>query len=143
MQIYDCIVRLAGDITNEVPKTDATAAEIIVLRHIHGGDAVIGIKKRHMDKRPHSVERDRLSLRYGFGITEHLFGATHNKLPVELNKDTEEQFAKQIEADEHRKALEEQAFGERVDAAVQERLDDMGLGPDKVDETKPDAPDEE
>jgi hypothetical protein len=36
MQLYNCTVRLNGTLTNNVRKHDVTAAEIAILRHIHG-----------------------------------------------------------------------------------------------------------
>lgn len=48
MQLYNCTVRLNNSLTNHVFKEDVTAAEIAILRHIHGqseasGDPVIDI----------------------------------------------------------------------------------------------------
>lgn len=68
MKLYDCTVRLGGSLVNEVQKTEVTAAEIEVLRHLHGGaDSVINIKpsldgKKHKSvKRTSAEERQRLS----------------------------------------------------------------------------------
>lgn len=36
MQLYNCTVQLNGEIKNAVFKTDVTAAEIVLLKHIHG-----------------------------------------------------------------------------------------------------------
>lgn len=49
MQLYDCKVRLKGSLYNEVHKSGVSAAEIMLLRLIHGGavddmDAVVEIK---------------------------------------------------------------------------------------------------
>ncbi len=49
MQLYDCKVRLKGSLYNEVHKRGVSAAEIMVLRVIHGGavddmDAVVDVK---------------------------------------------------------------------------------------------------
>lgn len=49
MQLYNCTVRLNNSLTNHVFKEDVTAAEIAILRHIHGhrteasGDPVVDI----------------------------------------------------------------------------------------------------
>jgi len=46
MQIFDCAVRLAGDMNNVVPLLGITASEIVLLRRIHGDDAIIDIEYR-------------------------------------------------------------------------------------------------
>lgn len=90
MQVYRCKVRLAGNVQNEVPKIEVTAAEIIVLRHLHGEDAVVDIKPTTMDKRSHEEERDRLSRLYtavtkdGVPVVEQLFGPSHRDLPIRV-----------------------------------------------------------
>jgi hypothetical protein len=38
MKLYSCKILLAGSNNNQVRKDNVTAAEIIMLRHIHGGD---------------------------------------------------------------------------------------------------------
>lgn len=61
MYRYSCKVRLGGTVTNEVRKTDVTAPEIIILRAIHGADAVQDIVETNKsDRRQHRVERQRL-----------------------------------------------------------------------------------
>lgn len=65
MQHASCIVALGGDITFTVVKPDVTVPEIALLKAIHGADAVRDINPTFMDKRPHSVERDRLNFEYG------------------------------------------------------------------------------
>src|SRR5262245_26954769 len=46
METAHCIVRLKGDVQNEVPLSGITAPEIILLRAIHGGnDAVYKVEK--------------------------------------------------------------------------------------------------
>lgn len=65
MQHASCLVALSGDITYTVVKPDVTVPEIALLKAIHGADAVRDIKPTFMDKRPHSVERERLTYEYG------------------------------------------------------------------------------
>ena len=85
MQLYDATVRLSGNPMAEVPKTDLTAPEVMLLQKIHGGpDAVVRIKKRKMDKRSHGEERARLGVLYGDATVFGLFGPDHTKLPVKL-----------------------------------------------------------
>ncbi|WP_176074325.1 hypothetical protein [Brucella intermedia] len=65
MQTYSARVRLSGSLFNEVPKAELTAAEITVLRRLHGPDSVVEIKPgKHVD-RSDDVERDRLNHLYG------------------------------------------------------------------------------
>lgn len=42
---YNCCVRPAGQMTHEVPKKNISAKEIMVLRYVHGNDAVIKIHR--------------------------------------------------------------------------------------------------
>lgn len=44
MQTYNAIVRLGGELHNEVEKKNLTAPEILVLRKVHGQDAVVKIE---------------------------------------------------------------------------------------------------
>lgn len=96
MRVYDCVVRLAGELNNEVPKVGVTAAEVYILRSIHGSDAVVRIEPRGMDRRDHKTERDRLAQRYGEARLVELFGMAHNKLPVELNDEDEALIAEHV-----------------------------------------------
>lgn len=99
MRLHDCKVRLSNELANEVRKTNVTAAEILVLRALHGEEAVIDIVKKDMDRRSHAEERAHLWKLYvgtsegedlgGFqkgrgDMLRSLFGAKHIPLPVEL-----------------------------------------------------------
>lgn len=44
MHTYNAIVRLGGELHNEVQKNNLTAPELLVLRKIHGQDAVVKIE---------------------------------------------------------------------------------------------------
>lgn len=74
MQLYNCKVRLHGSLYNEVRKDSITAAEIAVLRIIHGQeggiDAVTDIE--HTGRKNTSVTdaalRDYLNQEYGPGL---------------------------------------------------------------------------
>lgn len=89
MQLYECVVRLGGSLLNEVRKSDVTAAEITVLRALHGGnDTVVQIKPTSTVKRDDYEERDRLNTVYGralakeqhLGSLDRLFG--HETVPL-------------------------------------------------------------
>ncbi len=95
MLMYDCTVRLNGDTSSEVFKQGVTAPEIIVLRHIHGADAVVRIIPKTQQRASHSEERDRLIRLYEGakehkqGMILHLFGPPHIPLMEELDPSTE------------------------------------------------------
>lgn len=50
MLAYDCKVRLAGSVNNEVRKYGITAAEIAMLKYTHGPDAVVEITTAGLHK---------------------------------------------------------------------------------------------
>lgn len=87
LDLFDCKVKLAGSNDNEVRREKVTAAEIIVLRDIHGEDSVVEIVGRDPvaadspEARTESKERDKLAQMYGADRVANLFGATHNRLP--------------------------------------------------------------
>lgn len=87
MQIYDVSVRPGGYMGTDVPKKNVSAAEILVLRHIHGEDSVINIKPRKMAKgHSHAEFRAALAAKYGETLIATVFGPNkHNvQLPVRL-----------------------------------------------------------
>jgi len=93
MKLYACKLRLAGAVTNEVMKADVTAAEIEVLRALHGSDAVVDITQTGENGRTSAQERARLkniyaseeslssqSLGKRMALLRDLFG--HDRLPL-------------------------------------------------------------
>jgi hypothetical protein len=82
MQVANCHVRLAGDITNEVFKACVTPAEVLVLRKIHGPDAVVKFEPVKQDKRPHAGEFERLKLTYSEKVVVEVFPGSMPNLPV-------------------------------------------------------------
>ncbi len=72
MHLYSAKVRLAGNVLNEVRRENLTAAEVAVLRVVHGEDAVLEITKTGEDHSLKSSEvRQRLYDYYG-GETEEV-----------------------------------------------------------------------
>lgn len=65
MELANCSVALGGDKGNTVPKFGITAAEIAVLRFLHGEDAVTDIQPIGHIERLDRVERARLVEVYG------------------------------------------------------------------------------
>lgn len=60
MRIYNCLLALAGDTGNTVPKANITAAEIALLQAIHGTGSVIDIEDVGSVKRSNREERGHL-----------------------------------------------------------------------------------
>lgn len=92
MDIYRGKVRLAGDMRNEVRRDDMTAPEVILLKRIHGEDALTELEKIGSTKANHQEERQRLYVKYPTAINvdakrhliEELFGPNHADLPVSV-----------------------------------------------------------
>lgn len=93
MKLYSCKLRLAGAVTNEILKAEITAAEIEVLREIHGADSVVDIKQTGENATNSMQERARLrriyaseeslsaqSLGKRIAMLRNLFG--HDRLPL-------------------------------------------------------------
>lgn len=89
MQTYSATIRLGGSLFNEVRKDELTPAEIVVLKTIHGGDAILRIiAGKHVD-RDDEAERARLVDIYGnalanikgVGSINFLLGAPGAPLP--------------------------------------------------------------
>jgi hypothetical protein len=92
MRQFACKVRLSGSLYNEVPKSDVTVPEIIILRVIHGGEAVAEIVEVEGVKRSDAEERDRLAHIYGGAIKNRaeiigglpaLIGFSGTALPID------------------------------------------------------------
>lgn len=85
MQNYNCSVNVGGSVQTRVPKFSISAAEIIVLRQIHGHDAVIKIKPTTTDNGPHSKIRAHIESVYGAKRVTQIFGVAGTRLPTELD----------------------------------------------------------
>lgn len=65
MQICSVMVRIAGSLLQTVPKPRVTPAEILILQHIHGSDAVVDIRPVEFDETiRNEAELERLSREY-------------------------------------------------------------------------------
>ncbi len=109
-KLYDGKLRLGGSVLNEVPLSNVTAAEVDVLRALHGGsDAIVDLKPVGDDERSHAAERQRINEKYAGGgdniegqakkklaMIRDLFG--NDRLPLPLALD--EVSAEEPEADE-------------------------------------------
>lgn len=88
MEVATVTVRLAGDLNMQIPRHKVTPPEVMLLRAIHGHDAVVDIKGIHMDRREHRAEKARLLERYDRKTVERLFPGVLPQLPVTF-KDAE------------------------------------------------------
>lgn len=84
MKLYDCKVRVMGDVRDEVRKHHVTQAEITVLRRIHGDDAVSEIVYMGDTDRSEHDERDRLNASYGSKTIDKIFGVPVARIADEL-----------------------------------------------------------
>lgn len=64
MKLYSVKINLAGSLLNQVRKEHVTAAEIVLLRSVHGNDAVTEIKHVANVNRSDRAERARLAKLY-------------------------------------------------------------------------------
>lgn len=60
MQIVNCVVALAGDQRNTIPKYGVPVSELALLRLIHGEEAVTEIEVIGEERRAHGPELERL-----------------------------------------------------------------------------------
>ncbi len=126
MRLYDCHVRLGGVTSSEVPKHDITAAEILILRHLHGDDGVVRIVSKGDTTINQFELRDQL--RYKYEVSEHqvgliveVLGLDHmNNLPDELDPAAEALYREQVAAKER----EEAGKKVEVEAEIQRRVDE-------------------
>lgn len=96
MQRCTCTVRLGGNLGSTSELTDVSPAEVLILRHIHGDDAVIGFRPGGNDRGRAIDERGRLFEKYRGAFAEVFPGAapsmpeTFKAIGVNLWAETEE-----------------------------------------------------
>jgi len=107
MQLYRADVKIGrSEIgpykTHVLAKEELTAAEIMVLRFIHGDDSVVNVKRTRMDKRAHAAEWDRLEKLYASdkgNPAVSVFGpAGASRLPVDLPEAAPEEVEEKAKA---------------------------------------------
>lgn len=86
MDLHTATVRLAGGLRMQLPKENLTAAEIVVLKHLHGQDGVVDVSRTRETKRQHRVEVERLRSTYGDKAVEACFpgASSMTRLPKTL-----------------------------------------------------------
>lgn len=65
MQYVNCDLLLSGDRNFQIPQTDISVAEVVLLRHIHGPDSVINIVGTRKDTKSLAQIREVLMAKYG------------------------------------------------------------------------------
>lgn len=87
METVSGLLRLGGDVRNEVPLRDATPAELVVLTAIHGGTGTLtALKATGEIARSAQKEKRRLTALYPryAAVTETLFPGLRPALPQTL-----------------------------------------------------------
>lgn len=94
MEIYNCKVHVGGSRDNEVRRLNVPAAEIVMLRHLHGEDHVVDLVHVGTSDISDKDVRDLLAMAYGPGdvdmtragpaILREVFGPAGNRLPQEI-----------------------------------------------------------
>lgn len=64
MQTANIMLALAGDVGNTIPKYGVTAAEVALLRAVHGDEAVFDVEPAEDIERSNRAELGRLNLEY-------------------------------------------------------------------------------
>ncbi|MDR9437543.1 MAG: hypothetical protein RI563_11725 [Thiohalophilus sp.] len=86
MRHYDINIRPGGHQGTDVPMKGVSAAEVFLLRKIHGEDAVIKVQPRKTTKIPHADLRDDLIAKYGESKVIPVFGSAFDvRLPEKLS----------------------------------------------------------
>ena len=85
MDLYSGNVRLKGRLDQVVHKTGLTAAEILVLRTIHGHDAVVDIKNEGSHQRTYADEYERLCINYGDAVCNDVWPGAQKVLPAKID----------------------------------------------------------
>lgn len=83
MEYANVEIRLAGSLENTVIK-EVSSPEILVLKALHGHDALVNIKKTRTAQVDAKAERDRLEYAYTVPVMEKLFPGAVSKLPTSL-----------------------------------------------------------
>lgn len=95
-QLVNATVRLSGQMTHSVAKVGLTIPEVVMLRVVHGNDAVINIERMdiadmedaHKDRAAASIgeEMARLRLVYGQKNVDAVFPGHNPRLPTTLRQ---------------------------------------------------------
>jgi hypothetical protein len=95
MNIYNLLVNVGnsnngkGAVQHEVPKYKVTAAEIVLMRHIHGGDATSRVRICGQIEMKQETLRARLKMQYSEKAVDECFGK-FGALPTEVEESERE-----------------------------------------------------
>lgn len=84
-ETFNCCVAIGGDIRSVVSKADVSIAEILLLQHIHGPDAVHLIRPSGSSDKGNDQMRDELGREYGDDKIVELFNQ-FGELPQTLRE---------------------------------------------------------
>lgn len=85
MQLYSAKIRLGGSLQNEVRRNGLTAAEIGVLRKIHGEQFIVEIESEGLvSQNTDAQERARLTSAYGPKVVDEVLGTSVHALPKDV-----------------------------------------------------------
>lgn len=132
MQLYRCQVRHAGKYETVIHKEDVTAADIVILKALHGSDAVTGVEATRKTNVPQAKERDRLIGVYGARVFARIFPGAMPRMPADLSQagltadGREIDAAAEDEGDEDAPAPEPSAEARAIAARVAEKAAKAG-----------------
>jgi hypothetical protein len=138
--MYNCHVRLGGTTTSEVPLYGISAAEIIVLRHVHGLDAVVRIEAKNQATASNSAMRELLQKKYEgenkHGMINSLFGPSHMPLPQELDPESEALARQAVKDAEAKAARDDKVIEAEVEKRVAEQMAQLHAGKMNVEQVE-------
>jgi hypothetical protein len=115
-----------------VPLHGISAAEIIVLRHVHGLDAVVRIEAKNQATASNSAMRDLLRKKYEgenkHGMIDTLFGPNHMPLPQELDPESEALARQAVKDTEEKARRDDKAIEAEVEKRVAEQMAQIRVG---------------
>lgn len=110
MNFFKAKIRLKGSVQNEVIAAALSVPEILILRKLHGKDAVVNMEPIENQKVKNADERARLHRKYGRGLAsmepplsvDRLFG-TYAPLPKSLDELDPDAIESDDDAEEEKK----------------------------------------
>lgn len=82
MQFVNCAVRLGGNLNNVVPRQNVSVPEVVILRAIHGEDAVVNFTFAKEENTSPRAEIDRLEALYKPATVRGVFPGANPRLPT-------------------------------------------------------------
>lgn len=79
MEYANAEIRLSGSLENTVHK-EVSASEIPIIKHLHGHDAVLNVKKSRVEKVDLADERIRLDVTYTPDVVAKVYAGSASRL---------------------------------------------------------------